>query len=229
MIASSRWWSRPRSASGAAIYLSEYADRRLATVLKPILETLAGVPSVVMGFFALTVISPDFVQKLFSERRHVQHDGRGDRRRHPRRSRSWPRSPRMRCTRCPRPREAAYGIGSRRRTVTRKVVFPAAVSGHRGRGHPRASPARSARRWWSRSRPARPADRFAPSTSLGPGQTMTGADRRARDRLGPGRGAWPARRSTRSTPLLRRAAPVRHDAGPQRPERAVRPRVRRRY
>ncbi len=41
-----------------AIYLSEYASRRLRAVLKPALEVLAGVPTVVFGFFALTVITP---------------------------------------------------------------------------------------------------------------------------------------------------------------------------
>jgi len=42
----------------AAIYLSEYADRRTRKVLKPALELLAGVPTIVYGFFALTVITP---------------------------------------------------------------------------------------------------------------------------------------------------------------------------
>ncbi|MCK4873359.1 MAG: phosphate ABC transporter permease subunit PstC [Phycisphaerales bacterium] len=41
-----------------AIYLSEYAPRRVRAVLKPVLEVLAGVPTVVYGFFALTVITP---------------------------------------------------------------------------------------------------------------------------------------------------------------------------
>lgn len=41
-----------------AIYLSEYAPRKVRLVLKPILEVLAGVPTVVYGFFALTVITP---------------------------------------------------------------------------------------------------------------------------------------------------------------------------
>ncbi len=41
-----------------AIYLSEYAPRRLRAVLKPVLEILAGIPTVVYGFFALTVITP---------------------------------------------------------------------------------------------------------------------------------------------------------------------------
>lgn len=41
-----------------AIFLSEYAPRRVRSVLKPVLEILAGVPTVVYGFFALTVITP---------------------------------------------------------------------------------------------------------------------------------------------------------------------------
>lgn len=41
-----------------AIYLSEYAPRRLRAVLKPVLEVLAGIPTVVYGFFALTIITP---------------------------------------------------------------------------------------------------------------------------------------------------------------------------
>lgn len=43
---------------GVAIYLSEYASVRARNTLKPILEVLAGVPTVVYGFFALTVITP---------------------------------------------------------------------------------------------------------------------------------------------------------------------------
>ena len=43
---------------GAAVYLAEYAPNRVRKVLKPILEILAGVPSVVYGFFALTFITP---------------------------------------------------------------------------------------------------------------------------------------------------------------------------
>jgi phosphate transport system permease protein len=41
-----------------AIFLSEYAPRRVRAVLKPVLEVLAGIPTVVYGFFALTVITP---------------------------------------------------------------------------------------------------------------------------------------------------------------------------
>lgn len=43
---------------GAAIYLSEYASQRVRSILKPILEILAGVPTVVYGYFALTFMTP---------------------------------------------------------------------------------------------------------------------------------------------------------------------------
>lgn len=43
---------------GAAIWLSEYAHPRARAILKPALEVLAGVPTVVYGFFALTFVTP---------------------------------------------------------------------------------------------------------------------------------------------------------------------------
>ena len=44
---------------GSAIFLSEYAtDRTYEELLKPILEVLAGVPTIVYGFFALTFVTP---------------------------------------------------------------------------------------------------------------------------------------------------------------------------
>jgi phosphate transport system permease protein len=43
---------------GAAIYLSEYAKPRSRKILKPILEILAGIPTVVYGYFALTFVTP---------------------------------------------------------------------------------------------------------------------------------------------------------------------------
>lgn len=43
---------------GAAIYLSEYASKKARKVLKPILEILAGIPSIVYGYFALNIITP---------------------------------------------------------------------------------------------------------------------------------------------------------------------------
>jgi len=46
---------------GAAIYLSEYAAPRTRKILKPVLEILAGIPTVVYGFFALTFLNPRLV------------------------------------------------------------------------------------------------------------------------------------------------------------------------
>ncbi len=43
---------------GVAIYLSEYANARVAGVLKPVLEILAAIPTVVLGYFALTFVTP---------------------------------------------------------------------------------------------------------------------------------------------------------------------------
>ena len=43
---------------GAAIYLNEYASDRSRRIIKPILEILAGIPTIVFGFFALTFVTP---------------------------------------------------------------------------------------------------------------------------------------------------------------------------
>lgn len=114
---------------GAAIYLSEFARPRARRVLKPILEVLAGIPSVVMGFFALTWISPSIVQNLWSEATLFNLAAAGigvgiltvpliatiaeD---------SMHAVPSAL-------REAAYGLGSRKRTTSMRIVFPAAISG----------------------------------------------------------------------------------------------------
>ncbi len=113
---------------GAAIYLSEYARPRVRKVLKPILEVLAGIPSVVLGFFAVSVIAPSVVQRftsagLFSLMSagiavgilsiplvaSVSEDA----------LRSVPSAL----------REASYGMGARKITTVVRVVVPAAVSG----------------------------------------------------------------------------------------------------
>ena len=49
-----------------AIYLSEYADPRVRQYLKPALEVLAGIPTIVYGFFALTFVTPQ-IQRVFPE------------------------------------------------------------------------------------------------------------------------------------------------------------------
>lgn len=50
----------------SAIYLSEYAPRKLRNLLKPMLEILAGIPSIVYGYFALTTITP-FIRMIFPQ------------------------------------------------------------------------------------------------------------------------------------------------------------------
>lgn len=51
---------------GAAVFLSEYAKPQVRKVLKPVLEVLAGVPSVVYGYFALTFVSPVLLNDLLN-------------------------------------------------------------------------------------------------------------------------------------------------------------------
>lgn len=114
---------------GAAVYLAEYARPRVRKVLKPVLETLAGIPSVVLGFFALVFISPEIIQRFNDEAQlfslaaagigvgiltipliaSVAEDA----------MRSVPNSL----------REASYGMGARKVTTSLRVVIPAAVSG----------------------------------------------------------------------------------------------------
>jgi len=114
---------------GAAIYLSEYARPQIRKMLKPILEILAGIPSVVLGFFALQWIAPNLVKTLFSGPAagsllaagigvgvlviplvaSISEDA----------MKAVPMSL----------REASSGLGARRVTTTIRVVLPAAVSG----------------------------------------------------------------------------------------------------
>jgi phosphate transport system permease protein len=51
---------------GSAIFLSEYAPEKLRKTVKPILEILAGIPTVVYGYFALTFVTP-LLQNFFPE------------------------------------------------------------------------------------------------------------------------------------------------------------------
>ena len=54
----------------AALFLSEYASNRARSALKPILEILAGIPTVVYGYFALLFMTP-LLQKIFGDRVEV--------------------------------------------------------------------------------------------------------------------------------------------------------------
>lgn len=51
---------------GAALYLSEYASDKSRRIIKPILEILAGIPTIVYGFFALTFVTP-ILRSVFPE------------------------------------------------------------------------------------------------------------------------------------------------------------------
>jgi phosphate transport system permease protein len=114
---------------GAAMYLSEYARPRIRRILKPVLEILAGVPSVVIGFFALRFITPQLLAPIFPSIQlsnllaagvgvgilivplvaSVSEDA----------MRAVPRSL----------REASYGLGAKKWHTSLRVVFPAAISG----------------------------------------------------------------------------------------------------
>jgi len=114
----------------AAIYLSEYARPRARSILKPILEVLAGVPTVVYGYFALTFMTP-LLRLIFGQGTveiyntlsaglvmgimilpivsSMSEDALS----------AVPRSL----------REAAYGLGATRFETAIQVVVPAALSG----------------------------------------------------------------------------------------------------
>lgn len=114
---------------GAAIYLSEYASSRTRRVLKPTLEVLAGIPSVVLGFFALSWVTPNIMQRIWESTEifnlgaagigvgiltvpliaSVSEDA----------LRAVPLTL----------RQASYGLGARQWHTTVRVVLPAALSG----------------------------------------------------------------------------------------------------
>lgn len=113
---------------GAAVYLSEYASPKVRNTLKPILEVLAGIPSVVLGYFALVWIAPNVVANIGGNPggslmaaglgvgvltipliASISEDAMA----------AVPQSL----------REASSGLGARKLTTTVRVVLPAAVSG----------------------------------------------------------------------------------------------------
>jgi phosphate transport system permease protein len=49
----------------AAVYLAEYASGRVRNLVKPLLETIAGIPTIVLGFFGLTFITPNLLKPIF--------------------------------------------------------------------------------------------------------------------------------------------------------------------
>jgi phosphate transport system permease protein len=112
----------------SAIYLSEYASPRVRSWVKPVLEILAGIPTVVYGYFALTFVTP--ILRVFFPETGIFNAASGaivvgimiipmvaslseDA------LNAVPQSL----------REAAYGLGSTRFEVSTRVVVPAALSG----------------------------------------------------------------------------------------------------
>ena len=116
---------------GVAVYLSEYANRRVRAIIKPILEILAGIPTVVLGFFALFFVTPELVVRfwpvgtvstfsglsagivvgvmIIPTVASLAEDAMN----------SVPRGL----------REGGYALGATRREVATSIVFPAALSG----------------------------------------------------------------------------------------------------
>jgi phosphate transport system permease protein len=115
---------------GAAIYLADYARPGVRKTIKPILELLAGVPTIVFGYFALTFFTPEILRSLFSldvaifnglvggiiigfliipTVASISEDSMS----------AVPQSL----------REGAFGLGAAKLQVTMRVVFPAALSG----------------------------------------------------------------------------------------------------
>jgi len=112
----------------SAIYLSEYASKRVRSFLKPTLEILAGIPTVVLGFFAVKFITP-YLLEPFGDFKTFNATSAGI-------------AVGILCLPLVtsltedalqavpnRLREGAYGLGSTRLEVTLKVVVPAALSG----------------------------------------------------------------------------------------------------
>ena len=56
---------------GSAIYLSEYAPESVRRTVKPVLEILAGIPTIVYGYFALNFLTADVLKKIFPRDQHV--------------------------------------------------------------------------------------------------------------------------------------------------------------
>jgi phosphate transport system permease protein len=116
---------------GAAVYLAEYARPSVRTWLKPILEVLAGIPSVVLGVFALNWIAPEVVGTFFGES-----EGRGGSMLAAGIGVGILTIPLMASVSEDAMRavpdalrQASAGLGARRLTTTVRVVLPAAISG----------------------------------------------------------------------------------------------------
>jgi phosphate transport system permease protein len=111
-----------------AIFLSEYSPKRLRSILKPMLEVLAGIPTVVYGYFALTFVTPQ-LQNIFPDLMVFNALSAGL-------VMGLMITPMVSSlsedamTAVPQSlRNAAYALGATRREVATKIVVPAATSG----------------------------------------------------------------------------------------------------
>ena len=114
---------------GSALYLSEYAPNRVRRKLKPILEVLAGVPTVVLGYFALTFMTP-LLRAIFGEPVQIFNAASAGLVMGIMIVPTIASLSEDALSAVPSGlRESAYGLGATKRQVAVKVVMPAALSG----------------------------------------------------------------------------------------------------
>ena len=116
----------------SAIYLSEYAPRRLRAVLKPTLELLAGIPTIVYGYLALLLVTP-VLKAVFEPLGLRVETFNALERLHRRGVMIIPMVSSLSedvLSAVPRGlREAAYGLGATKFEVSTRIVLPAGLSG----------------------------------------------------------------------------------------------------
>jgi phosphate transport system permease protein len=115
---------------GAAVYLSEYASPRVRKTVKPILEMLAGIPTIVFGYFALTYFTPTILNDLLGLDVQVFNSLSAGI------IMGFMVLPTIASlaedamTAVPHSlREGAFGLGASKLQVSMRIVFPAALSG----------------------------------------------------------------------------------------------------
>jgi phosphate transport system permease protein len=113
----------------SAIYLADYAPRRVRKVLKPTLEVLAGVPTIVLGFFAATFMTP-VLRAIFGQTVDIYNAASAGIVMGIMIVPTIASLSEDAMSAVPRGlRESAYGLGATKRHVATRVVFPAALSG----------------------------------------------------------------------------------------------------
>lgn len=114
----------------AAIYLAEYARPRIRSVLKPTLEVLAGIPTVVLGYFALTFFTPEVLRALFGNDVQIFNAASAGIVMGVMIVPTIASLSEDALTAVPQAlREGSYGMGATRWTTVRSVLLPASLSG----------------------------------------------------------------------------------------------------